>query len=132
MTETLTLERFRKLAEAYGAIIARWPAEAREAALLMAGDPRARAILDEAAALDAALDRWTVPAPAAEARERMLPAARPVAAAWRRARLWWSGIGIATALAGAAAGSVAAAAVSPADGPGESATAFGELGGQEG
>jgi hypothetical protein len=131
MTDPLTPGRFRALAEAYGGVIDRWPIETRAAARRMATEPSARAILDEAGALDAALDAWTVLAPDAVLREQVMPATVPAASVWRQARLWWSGIGIATALAGAVAGSVAAAAVAPADPPTENATAFGDLGGQE-
>jgi hypothetical protein len=131
MTEPLTLDRFRALADAYGGVIDRWPVGARAAAMRMAADPVAQAILVDAGALDVALDAWMVPAPSAALRDLVMPVALPAARAWRRAKLWWSGIGIATALAGAAAGSVAAAAVAPADPPSEAATAFGDLGGQE-
>lgn len=131
MTEPLTLDRFRTLAEAYGGVIDRWPVETCAAAMRMAAEPVASAILADAAALDSALDAWAVPAPDAALRERVMPATPRAARAWRRAKFWWSGIGIATALAGAAAGSVAAAAVSPADPPTENATAFGDLGGKD-
>lgn len=74
--------RFAALLEAYGAAPARWPAGERAAAqAFMAGQPaRARALLAEAAALDAALDA----APAQAASERLVAAvlaaapARPV------------------------------------------------------
>lgn len=61
----LTHERFETLAEAYGADVARWPAEAREAAaLMMAEEPAFTGrVLARAEVLDAALDAWR-PAPA--------------------------------------------------------------------
>jgi hypothetical protein len=54
----ITLVRFAQLLDAYGAEPARWPAEEREAALaLLARSPEARRQRDEAARLDALLDR---------------------------------------------------------------------------
>lgn len=127
----LTSARFAALAEAYGGSIGRWPEAVRDEARRMAGDPAMQAILAEADALDAHLDAWRMPAPSLSMRAR-------VAGSWRRplsrrARLWWSGLGIATALAGAAAGSVAAAAALPGDpaATAEDITAFGNLAGQE-
>jgi hypothetical protein len=60
----LTLARFRALAASYGADLRRWPEEARrEARALLGGCPPARALLEQARALDEALA-------AASARER--------------------------------------------------------------
>lgn len=53
----MNIERLTRLAEAYGADLRRWPEDARAGArALVAADPAARRILDEAATLDAALD----------------------------------------------------------------------------
>jgi len=127
MTEPLTERRFVELADAYGGVIARWPEAVRAQAMELAQRPDMRAVLAEAERLDARLDLWTVAAPAPALAARIAAARR--APLSRRARAWWSGIGIATALAGAAAGSVAAAVVAP---PGhamsDDATAFGDLG----
>lgn len=128
MTERLSPARFAELAEAYGGAVARWPEAVRGLALALAREPSMAAILAAADELDARLDAWRVAAPS--------PALR--AAIWerrprpllRRARLWWSGLGIAAAVAGAAAGSLAAAAL-PVDHAAEEATAFGNLSGQE-
>jgi hypothetical protein len=125
----LTPARFAALAEAYGGDIARWPEEERTAAFLLAADPTMQALLADAGRLDAELEAWRVAPPSADLRTRVVRSwPRPLS---RRAKLWWSGIGIATALAGAAAGTVAAAAVAPADHGTEPATAFGDLAGQE-
>jgi len=48
-----------------------------------------------------------------------------------RAKLWWSGVGIAAALAGAAAGTAAVATAAPVDATPESSTSFGDIAGQE-
>jgi len=102
MSEALTLARFAELADAYGGEIARWPADMQDAARRMADGPEARALLAQAAVLDARLDLWTVPAPSPQLRQA-------VAASWqapfgRRVRLWWSALGLGAALAGIGAG----------------------------
>ena len=130
MTETLTPARFAELADAYGGAVARWPDDVRAEAMIMAAQPAMQAILAEAERLDARLDLWRVAAPSPTLRDRIVAAQRvPL---FRRPRLWWSSVGIATALAGAVAGSVAAAAVLPHDhGASDEATAFGDLAPQE-
>ena len=127
MTEPLTETRFVELADAYGHVIARWPEAVRAQATEMARLPRMRAVLADAERLDGRLDLWKVDAPTPEFAARIVGARRSPLS--RRARLWWSGIGIATALAGATAGSVAAATVLPAShAMSDDATAFGDLG----
>lgn len=131
MTERLSLEHFQALADAYGGATTRWPEAYRDAALRMARDPAARSILAEASILDERLDAWRVPEPAAALRECVLAAAPARARSFTiRPRLWWSGLGIAAALAGAAAGSAAVAMVAPIDATGGS-TSFGDVTGQE-
>ncbi len=128
MTE-LSPARFAALAEAYGGDIGRWPEETRAAAFRMAADPAFQAMLVEAGRLDLRLDLSRTEPASAELRARIIRSwPRPLS---RRAKIWWSGIGIATALAGAVAGSMAAAAVLPADHGGEPATAFGDFAEQE-
>ncbi|WP_224761057.1 hypothetical protein [Brevundimonas aurantiaca] len=57
-------QRLHALAEAYGADLRRWPASERAfAESLIAADPSLKAVLDEAAALDALLDAAPAPAP---------------------------------------------------------------------
>lgn len=132
MIEPMTLERFEALADAYGGVVARWPEAERAAAMQIAAKPEASAILARALALDEALDAWTVPPVSAGLRARVLGAAPvPSRDLVRRARLWWSGIGIAAALAGAAAGTAAVAMVPPIDASGGT-TSFGDVGRQEG
>lgn len=131
MSDELTLARFRAMAEAYGGTIARWPAEARTAAAAMATQPEARDILVEAEALDTTLEAWGVPI----LRQATLRAAIhgiPVRRGLGRARLWWSGLGIAAAIAGAATGSIAAAAMAHDETSSDGASAFGDPGGLEG
>ncbi len=132
MTEPLTLARFRDLADAYGGVVARWPEGVRSAAMRMANTPEAFAILADASTLDATLDSWVVPAGSPALRERVLAGAptsvRNLAA---RARLWWSGVGIAAALAGAVAGTFAVGMVPSVDSPIAGRTSFGDVGTQE-
>ena len=130
MNNPLTPARFAELAQAYGSAVARWPEAVREEAVTMARDPAMQAILDDAGWLDDRLDAWRVPAPSAALRDRVL-ASRRVALA-RRLRLWWSGIGIASALAGAVAGTLAVAVAMPSDhSPADDATVFGDFTQQE-
>ncbi|NBB65412.1 hypothetical protein GVN18_39805 [Pseudomonas sp. ODNR1LW] len=69
-------ERLQTLAEAYGADLRRWPASERAfAESLLAADPALRAVLDEAAALDALLDASPAPTPSADLAARILAAA---------------------------------------------------------
>ena len=61
--QAMSLRRFQAILAAYGARPERWPAPERGAAeALAASSPAARALMEEAAALDVLLD--TVPAPA--------------------------------------------------------------------
>lgn len=129
MPDPLTPERFALLADAYGAID-RWPEEWRAQGRAMAEQPSFAAMLREAEMLDARLDGWKVAASSPALRQAIVSQRRR--SILRRARAWWAGLGVATALAGAAAGSIAAAAAVPTDHPGvEDATAFGDLSGQE-
>lgn len=88
----MTLNRFRRLLDAYGADLARWPAAERQAArALIAADPRARQARDETAELDAMLDRFA-PEPVSPARvAAALRALPPHAGDWRAAcaEVWW-------------------------------------------
>jgi len=133
MREPMTLDRFRALADAYGGVIARWPEDQRDAAMRIAANPAAVTILQEASAVDTMLDAWSVPAPASSLSDRIAGhRAMPHRSPAGRARLWWSGIGIAAALAGAASGTAAVATVSPGDAPQENVTSFGAVDPQEG
>jgi hypothetical protein len=82
-------ERFEELARAYGGEIARWPAELRdEASLLAAAEPAfARAVLSEEARLDAALDDLPR-APASAGLFEAIVAAAPTSRGRRRSGLW--------------------------------------------
>lgn len=128
MTDPLTLDRFRALADAYGGAVARWPECYRVAASRLGATPEGTVILEQASALDSHLDAWRIPAPSAAFSARVgaggAVATRKLAA---RLRWWWSGIGIAATLAGAVAGSAAVAMVAPLEGA-SSGTSFGDVG----
>ena len=104
----MTIERLKALAEAYGADLRRWPASERPfAESLATADPAARAVLAEAATLDALLDASPRPAPSAALAARVLAAAPRAREA--RAHLgrifWFLGAGwAAAACAGVVAG----------------------------
>lgn len=126
MTEPLSEQRFIELADAYGGVIARWPEAVRAPAAELARRPAMQAVLADAGRLDARLDLWTVaPPPRALADRIVAGRGRPLV---RRARLWWSVMGTATALAGAAAGTAAASAALPSHhAVADEATVFGDL-----
>jgi len=66
----------RQLLESYGADPARWPDDRRQTALrCLEKSAEARALQDEAAGLDATLDRAVAPAPAPELMAAILAAA---------------------------------------------------------
>ncbi len=130
MSAPLTPARFAELADAYGSVVARWPEAVRTDAMVMAREPAMQAVLVEAERLDATLDQWRVAVPSAALRDRVLASRRVTLL--RRARLWWSGIGVATALAGAAAGLTAVAVAMPYDhATSDEATVFGDPPAQE-
>ncbi|GAJ30414.1 hypothetical protein [Acidomonas methanolica] len=123
MTEPLSLARFAELAETYGAL-ARWPQAERDAGREMADTPEAAAFLARAAALDDLLDQWAVAPPDASLREAIMAGhLRPLR---RRIRVWWSAVGLASALAGAVAG-VLVVEADPAGYHATEDTAFGSL-----
>lgn len=132
MREPMTLARFEELADAYGGVVARWPEQHRDAAMAIAVQPAARIFLEQASALDGALDAWQVAPPAETLRAQVIsdgPA--PVARIMTRTRLWWSGVGIAAALAGATAGMATIAIAAPVDAASDSGTSFGVVAGSE-
>ncbi len=85
----MDMARLAAILEAYGADDRRWPQDERAAALaLLADSPEARALRDQAAALDTLLDVAGAPAPSPELMAMILAAAeRP---AWRQwlAEFW--------------------------------------------
>ena len=105
----LSAGRFATLADAYGADLRRWPADLRTAAeAYIIGNPQARGVLAEAARLDDLLDAHRVPVPGAALIGRVLAQAPQPGFYWSRAKLWWSGLGLAGAgLAGGIAGAAA-------------------------
>ncbi|WP_010163391.1 hypothetical protein [Sphingomonas sp. PAMC 26617] len=123
--EPLTIERFRILADAYGGVVARWPENITGEALRLSRTEAGRTILAEALALDETLDLWQVPVPDVDFAGRIVAGA-PTASKACKAKLWWTGFGIAAALSGATAGVAATAAISPASHI-DSMTVFGDL-----
>lgn len=72
----MKIERLEVLAEAYGADLGRWPAHERAfAESLIAANPAARAVLEDAAALDALLDASPRVTPSVDLTARVLAAA---------------------------------------------------------
>jgi len=98
-------ERLHELADAYGADVRRWPASDRVfAESLIAADPSLKAVLDEAAALDALLDAAPKPVPSAALTACILAAA-PRAKSRLGKAIWYLGAGwAAAACAGVVAG----------------------------
>lgn len=100
-------ERLHELADAYGADLRRWPASERAfAESLLAADPSLKAVLDEAATLDALLNAAPAPVPSAALTARLLAAAPQRKARGRLGRaVWYLGAGwAAAACAGVVAG----------------------------
>ena len=103
----MNAERFKTLAEAYGANLDRWPAGEREAAVaFMAEDADAQVWLADAEGLDSLLDQSPASAPSAVLREEIIKGgSRARQIAWPQAPRWVSGAGLAAAcLLGAFAG----------------------------
>ena len=111
----MDLTRFEALVAAYGATPNRWPEEERAAAEAFArADPRAAALLAKADAIDTLLFAHRVAEPSRTLRAMVIEAAPRKRRLTGRARLWWTGIGIALAGAsGMLAGSAATAALEP-------------------
>jgi hypothetical protein len=82
--EPMTLDRLRELIEAYGANPERWPEQERGLAVVfIATSAEAQGLLEEAVALDRALDALPAPEPSQALRNGILNAftpAKPVAA----------------------------------------------------
>jgi hypothetical protein len=100
-------ERLHELADAYGADLRRWPASERAfAESLLAADPSLKAVLDDAATLDALLNAAPQAAPSSALTARVLAAApRPKARGGLGKVVWYLGAGwAAAACAGVVAG----------------------------
>jgi len=111
----MDLNRFETLVTAYGAAPDRWPDDERAAAQAFArADPRAAALLAEADAIDALLFAHRVAEPSRTLRAMVIEGAPTKRRLTGRARMWWTGLGIALAGAsGMLAGSAATAALEP-------------------
>src|SRR5438067_2664409 len=109
----MDLNRFETLVAAYGATPNRWPEEERAAAETFArADPRAAALLAEADSIDTLLFAHRVAEPSRTLHAMVIEAAPRKRRLTGRARLWWTGLGIALAGAsGMLAGSAASAAL---------------------
>jgi hypothetical protein len=87
----MELTRFGELLDAYGGDPRRWPATERDAALaLLAASPIARTQQQAAAWVDAGLDAYTVTAPSAALRARVIASAGQSRRGWRAivTQLW--------------------------------------------
>nr|WP_314437698.1 hypothetical protein [uncultured Brevundimonas sp.] len=105
----MKIDRLEALAQAYGADLGRWPAHERVfAESLIASDPAAREVIEDAAALDALLDASPRIAPSAELTARVLAASpKRRASRGRLGRMFWilgAGGWAAAACAGVVAG----------------------------
>jgi len=84
----INLDRLGVLLDAYGADRSRWPEAERTAAwALIEAEPRARALYDEARALDGLLSRASVIEPSPELKAEVLAAASRPRESWIQA-LW--------------------------------------------
>ncbi|WP_293853746.1 hypothetical protein [uncultured Alsobacter sp.] len=111
---SMSLARFAALAEAYGAVLERWPAAEREAAVPLARTAEGRAILERAGELDALLDAYRVPGPSSALAGRVLARAGGLARRRRTMQRWWAGLGLAgVGLAGAIVAATAATVILP-------------------
>lgn len=73
MTASMTSDRFVDLADTYGADLRRWPEGEREAGrALLTARPELNAVLQDAAALDDALDAFRVASPSMALRDRVI------------------------------------------------------------
>jgi len=111
----MDLNRFETLVAAYGATPSRWPEEERAAAEAFArADSRAAALLAEADSIDALLFAHKVAEPSRTLRAMVVEAAPRKRRLAGRAKMWWTGLGLALAGAsGMLAGSAATAALEP-------------------
>lgn len=88
---SMNLARLRELLDAYGDRPQRWPEAERAAALqLLANSAEACALREQAAWLDASLDRFEVAPTSPQLRAAILRSYPPVAVGWRAwlAELW--------------------------------------------
>ena len=111
----MDLNRFETLVAAYGATPSRWPEEERaEAEAFARADSRAAALLAEADSIDALLFAHKVAEPSRTLRAMVVEAAPRKRRLAGRAKMWWTGLGLALAGAsGMLAGSAATAALEP-------------------
>jgi hypothetical protein len=92
--ETMSLERFKALVEAYGASENAWPASERAAALAFCNaNPQARALREEAASLDAILAQAQTVRPSAALEARIMNGFKHPAANVATMRTTWMGAG---------------------------------------
>jgi ferric-dicitrate binding protein FerR (iron transport regulator) len=130
----MTDDRFQILADTYGGDIDRWPADERDAARAWcaAHGRQALAVLEDAAALDLALDMAEPPPASPILRDRIIASALQARRPARRGLLWASATGL---IAACAAGVIMGAQISDqvlsdpaAESVTQTATAFNETG----
>lgn len=127
MCDGLDIERFRDLAECYGANIDYWPQEIRQAARLTARLPEARDIIAGEKALDITLSAWSVSAIPHDLERQVSRIATASGQQFiRKMKIWWASIGIAAALSGVATGAMATVLFSQAP-QSYSSTVFGDV-----
>ncbi|MDO1581383.1 hypothetical protein [Rhizobium oryzicola] len=127
---TMTVDAFRALLDAYGANARRWPAEQRDAAAAFQATEAGQALAAEAAKLDALLARYQPPGPSSALTGRILESAGRRVTLRRRLQRWFVGAGlIGVGLAGGLTGALVVAVVMPPHAPTmtETATAFGNI-----
>ena len=96
MTSAMTLQRMSELAEAYGADLRRWPAEARAAAqAMMADDPvGGERVLADARAIDDLLHASPTPSVSVALRDKVLASAMAAGLSPKKARVILNRLGL--------------------------------------
>lgn len=129
MTDRPDIPQFEAWLDRYGTNVGDWPADIRRRAQPLVSEPDYRKLVDRARDLDSHLDEWSVSPPSTALRLRIEETIALPLRPSQRFRLWWTGLGLAAALAGAAAGSAAAAMGPPSDATTNMDTVFGDLDG---
>lgn len=128
--DTMTVDAFRALLDAYGADARRWPAEQRDAAIAFQATETGEALAAEAAKLDALLDCYEPSGPSSALTGRIMETAGRRVTLRRRLQRWFVGAGlVGVGLAGGLTGAFVVAVVMPPHPPTmtETATAFGNI-----
>jgi hypothetical protein len=106
--EIMDAARFRRLCDAYGGRIDRWPDAVQADAALFAETTEGRRLISAACKLDAMLDRYRVVRPARQLEARIIARAQAPRGLLALLRSRWAGLGlVGVGLAGAATGALA-------------------------